>query len=243
MCSVNLALFDSGSRGLSDRRIGSNTAFGFGKQADFVADASARMRTPSPDDSYWESAEAIRHGPLLTPEVALLLLAPPRYPSAQRALPALAPPWSPAAQSGRPQPGGAEGPPEENVGGVRGECRKGEPQEEAASGEVSTAGSEGTGVPSEELADSNKSQDAASDEVASEGAEWPSCGSVGHPHACAMACKYVLKPRGCKDGSSCNRCHLCKWSSPRPPLSDNKAGHRRRRRAAAARQVGAAPGA
>lgn len=34
-------------------------------------------------------------------------------------------------------------------------------------------------------------------------------GSVGHPHSCAAACKYVQKPRGCKDGKDCARCHLC----------------------------------
>jgi hypothetical protein len=37
----------------------------------------------------------------------------------------------------------------------------------------------------------------------------PSRGSIGHPHSCAAACKYVKKPRGCKDGSDCDRCHLC----------------------------------
>lgn len=39
-----------------------------------------------------------------------------------------------------------------------------------------------------------------------------SVGSVGHPHTCGEPCKYVLKSRGCKDGASCTRCHLCKWS-------------------------------
>lgn len=38
-----------------------------------------------------------------------------------------------------------------------------------------------------------------------------SAGSVGHPYACAEACKYVKKPRGCKDGTACDRCHLCEW--------------------------------
>jgi hypothetical protein len=36
-------------------------------------------------------------------------------------------------------------------------------------------------------------------------------GSVGHPRTCAEACKYAHKPRGCKDGSACDRCHLCQW--------------------------------
>lgn len=38
-----------------------------------------------------------------------------------------------------------------------------------------------------------------------------SAGSVGHPHTCADACKFAWKRRGCKDGSDCNRCHLCVW--------------------------------
>lgn len=39
-------------------------------------------------------------------------------------------------------------------------------------------------------------------------------GSVNHPHGCAGACKYFRKPRGCKDGTSCNRCHVCEWQAP-----------------------------
>jgi len=39
----------------------------------------------------------------------------------------------------------------------------------------------------------------------------PSIGSRGHPHKCADACKYACKPRGCKDGLLCDRCHLCDW--------------------------------
>lgn len=38
-----------------------------------------------------------------------------------------------------------------------------------------------------------------------------SCGSVGHPGACAAPCKYAFR-RGCKDGAACIRCHLCRWS-------------------------------
>jgi len=40
--------------------------------------------------------------------------------------------------------------------------------------------------------------------------QW-SYGSVGHPYTCAEPCKYVKKKRGCKDGVSCSRCHLCTW--------------------------------
>lgn len=39
----------------------------------------------------------------------------------------------------------------------------------------------------------------------------PSAGSAGHPYRCAEPCKYVKKPRGCKDGSACARCHMCEW--------------------------------
>jgi len=39
----------------------------------------------------------------------------------------------------------------------------------------------------------------------------PSLGSIGHPHNCALACKYCHRPRGCKDGYNCTRCHLCPW--------------------------------
>jgi len=38
-----------------------------------------------------------------------------------------------------------------------------------------------------------------------------SIGSLGHPDRCAVACKYNTKARGCKDGTLCSRCHLCKW--------------------------------
>jgi len=43
------------------------------------------------------------------------------------------------------------------------------------------------------------------------GLDAPSVGSLGHPHHCANACKYAHKGRGCKDGASCTRCHLCPW--------------------------------
>jgi len=39
----------------------------------------------------------------------------------------------------------------------------------------------------------------------------PSSGSMGHPLSCGPACKYVWKSRGCKDGSQCSHCHLCKF--------------------------------
>jgi hypothetical protein len=40
----------------------------------------------------------------------------------------------------------------------------------------------------------------------------PSVGTIGHPYTCARGCKYFAKPRQCKDGYDCPRCHLCTWS-------------------------------
>mmetsp|Transcript_98977 Transcript_98977/g.255893 ORF Transcript_98977/g.255893 Transcript_98977/m.255893 type:complete len:289 (-) Transcript_98977:67-933(-) len=39
-----------------------------------------------------------------------------------------------------------------------------------------------------------------------------SAGTVGHPIDCGEACKYAKKPRGCKDGAQCVRCHSCDWN-------------------------------
>eukprot|EP00434_Breviolum_minutum_P010039 symbB.v1.2.008855.t1/scaffold553.1/size187910/16 len=39
-----------------------------------------------------------------------------------------------------------------------------------------------------------------------------SLGSLGHPYSCGLACKYVGKAKGCKDGTLCPNCHLCRWS-------------------------------
>lgn len=44
-----------------------------------------------------------------------------------------------------------------------------------------------------------------------------SVGSYGHPVSCAEACKYARKPKGCKDGRFCTRCHLCQWHRHPPP--------------------------
>lgn len=38
-----------------------------------------------------------------------------------------------------------------------------------------------------------------------------SIGSRGHPVTCEEACKFAGKPRGCKDGPLCVRCHSCRW--------------------------------
>lgn len=39
-----------------------------------------------------------------------------------------------------------------------------------------------------------------------------SVGTKGHPACCASPCKYAHKPKGCKDGESCTRCHYCVWT-------------------------------
>jgi len=63
----------------------------------------------------------------------------------------------------------------------------------------------------------------------------PSKGSLGHPNSCGEACKYACKPRGCKDGLACDRCHLCDWKRkpavlpPPRPMAQRKGGTRRRR--------------
>lgn len=44
-----------------------------------------------------------------------------------------------------------------------------------------------------------------------------SVGSFGHPLTCAEACKYARKPKGCKDGRFCTRCHICHWHRHPPP--------------------------
>jgi len=43
------------------------------------------------------------------------------------------------------------------------------------------------------------------------GEDVPTVGSIGHPFSCSSACKYHSKPKGCKDGRCCVRCHLCSW--------------------------------
>lgn len=53
---------------------------------------------------------------------------------------------------------------------------------------------------------------AAADMAAWGGGRCWSAGSEGHPHACALPCKYISKAGGCKDGPHCSRCHLCRWS-------------------------------
>jgi len=42
-----------------------------------------------------------------------------------------------------------------------------------------------------------------------------SLGSIGHPHSCASACRYVKRKGGCRDGARCQYCHLCFWRRDR----------------------------
>lgn len=42
-----------------------------------------------------------------------------------------------------------------------------------------------------------------------------SFGSIGHPDACGEGCKFVNRPRGCKDGAACSHCHLCPYARRR----------------------------
>lgn len=52
-------------------------------------------------------------------------------------------------------------------------------------------------------------------EVSEVSGDAPTVGSMGHPSFCGLACKYARKPRGCKDGAFCDRCHLCPWVARR----------------------------
>jgi len=47
--------------------------------------------------------------------------------------------------------------------------------------------------------------------AASEELLWLSEGSIGHPHSCKEACRYIKRKGGCRDGTSCKKCHLCFW--------------------------------
>lgn len=38
-----------------------------------------------------------------------------------------------------------------------------------------------------------------------------SVGSVGHPHRCGEACRYVKRRGGCREGTACKCCHICFW--------------------------------
>jgi len=51
----------------------------------------------------------------------------------------------------------------------------------------------------------------------------PSVGTVGHPLCCGFPCKYAVKPRGCKEGKSCERCHLCHFTRARQRDSKREA--------------------
>eukprot|EP00439_Symbiodinium_sp_Y106_P087040 s244_g38.t1 len=48
--------------------------------------------------------------------------------------------------------------------------------------------------------------------------------SVGHPFACAAACKYVKRKGGCRDGANCLLCHECFWSKTSSKDSEKRTG-------------------
>lgn len=48
----------------------------------------------------------------------------------------------------------------------------------------------------------------------------PSKGSVGHPHSCGEACKYIKRKTGCSQGADCPQCHLCFWRHRRALKSE-----------------------
>lgn len=65
---------------------------------------------------------------------------------------------------------------------------------------------------------------------------FPSVGSVGHPHACREACRYIKRKGGCRNGANCTMCHLCFWRRPgdkdgapefpdEAPISEGTRGH------------------
>jgi len=41
---------------------------------------------------------------------------------------------------------------------------------------------------------------------------WPTKGSIGHPYSCQAPCRFQHRGKGCKDGSSCDKCHLCRFT-------------------------------
>jgi hypothetical protein len=57
-----------------------------------------------------------------------------------------------------------------------------------------------------QMEESMSEQSLASEELAR-----LSLGSVGHPHSCAGACRYIKRKGGCRDGANCPHCHLCFW--------------------------------
>lgn len=65
---------------------------------------------------------------------------------------------------------------------------------------------------------------AAATPASAEAEPLESIGSAGHPYTCAEACKYAKKPRGCKDGAACARCHQCGWHRYWSKRSTDKKG-------------------
>ncbi|CAK0893665.1 unnamed protein product, partial [Prorocentrum cordatum] len=52
-----------------------------------------------------------------------------------------------------------------------------------------------------------------------------SAGTLGHPTSCGAPCKYVRRKAGCRDGASCQSCHVCQWHrAPQERLADRGEG-------------------
>lgn len=77
-------------------------------------------------------------------------------------------------------------------------ARSVEPTLEDLSGAVSTTASDGTERGQQRVADDHHPS-------------LLSLGSIGHPHSCTGACRYVKRKGGCRDGLRCTQCHLCFW--------------------------------
>lgn len=50
-----------------------------------------------------------------------------------------------------------------------------------------------------------------------------SLGTMGHPHTCGEACKYVNRKGGCMYGKAFTNCHACLWSRTSVPKAEAKA--------------------
>jgi hypothetical protein len=183
-----------------------------------------RMRTPSPDSTY--SGYRGRAPP--PPAEALLDFAPPIF--MQQPYLTYNPVFcfmamSPTGHDSSCQAYGVEADAETAIGSGSSDWRSDLPSIASWSsfkGAWSSPPSSDAGVPEVETADSELICEVCEDpseEKPAEGSDVvvapvtaenaPSRGSIGHPFSCAAACKYIKKPRGCKDGSDCERCHLC----------------------------------
>jgi len=154
----------------------------------------ARDRTPSPDYNYWSKSGPTQPLPFLSIPVTVIQPFLMFIPDAQ----AKAFDSSEGRDPGHAPGGFDRHASEDSPADGRGEDKHDESE---------AAGEKDTDIPS-------LGEDASSQSEGSFEEPWPSCGSAGHPTSCGPPCKYNTKPKGCKDGPSCNHCHLCRWSAP-----------------------------